>query len=326
MPEVTVLTAVRNGARHLPAALESVRAQTFRDWEYIVVDDGSTDATPGIVDRAARADPRFKLIRRDRSDGPFVAANEGLRHASGVYIIRLDADDVCLPMRIEEQVRFLQANQRLQACASFCQGLDDSGPIAGAINRAPLTDTLLRWELGLRCNLVHSSACVTRSALDRLGGYRELPLAQDYRFWCELARLGWLGVVPRVLVYFRRHGHRVTETRKIEQDGLAREVLRDHLEALTGLPWSYREAEALQAVGLATWFPVKEALATLRRWDCCWQRDDSLPSAERAELAVISAFRRRKFVRSNMRRQPLAALLNFRAYAFPAPASLEGNG
>jgi glycosyltransferase involved in cell wall biosynthesis len=324
MPTVTVLTAVRNGARYLPETIGSIRAQTWTDWEYILVDDGSTDETPWIIERAAREDERIRLVRRTAPGGPFVAANEGLRHATGTYIVRTDGDDVSLPARIERQVAFLRANPALSGCATFCQDLNDAGPIPGHYVTAPTRPAVLKWYLCVRCPLVHSSACVQRTALLELGGYRELPLAQDYRLWCELARRGGVGVVPEVLVYFRKHDGRLTTKHSADQTRLAHEILLDHLHGVTGTTWTLDEAAALWALGLARVYPIRAGLEALDRWDASWTTDPMLERADREELARLSAFRRRKFLRCNARRQPADVLRHLGQFLFPAPSRTIG--
>src|SRR5262249_47503081 len=103
-PLVTVLTAVRNGTRFLAATIESIQKQTVTDWEYIIVDDASTDETIDVVEQFRRSDPRILLLRRSESAGPYVAANDGLKAARGKYVIRTDADDLSPTQRIERQL------------------------------------------------------------------------------------------------------------------------------------------------------------------------------------------------------------------------------
>jgi hypothetical protein len=321
-PRVTVLTAVRNGAKYLPETIASIRAQSFADWEYLLVDDASTDETPRIIDEAARQDSRIKLLRRSKSEGPFIAANQGLREARGYYLVRTDGDDLSLPNRIERQVAFLEARPGLRACAAFCQNLDDNGPIARTIHESPLSSGVIKWYFCLRCALVHSTACMEREALIAIGGYQELPLSQDYRLWCDLSRKGWLEVIPEVLVYFRQHGGRVSQTRTLEQKKLGKDVLRDHITALTHKTWAQNEIEALYAVGHAELFPMTAGVDVINRWDKLWMADKALTGLERNELAGLSAFRRRKFIRSNAKRQPVGFLKHFMAFWFPRPKAL----
>ncbi|MGH9201995.1 MAG: glycosyltransferase family 2 protein, partial [Vicinamibacterales bacterium] len=82
-PLVTVLTAVRNGARYLPQTISSIRSQTVSDWEYVIVDDASEDDTTDMVEQAMVEDPRIRLLRRETRGGPYIAANEGLAVARG---------------------------------------------------------------------------------------------------------------------------------------------------------------------------------------------------------------------------------------------------
>jgi glycosyltransferase involved in cell wall biosynthesis len=317
MPMVTVLTAVRNGSRYLADTIESIRAQSFDDWEYIIVDDASTDDTPGIIQRFASADARIRFVQRQIAAGPFVAANDGLRLSRGKYIVRTDADDISLTQRLSRQIEFLRQNPHILACAAFCQNLNDDGPIPGFFSRAPLSSAVLQWELGLRCNLVHSSACLERSAFTHIGGYAEHPLAQDYRLWCIMSRMDWLAVIPEVLVYFRVHENRVTIKRREEQNRLGVEVTRDHMTALTGDLWTLNDAVALHSVGLASYCRIPHGLRALKRWNRAWRSDRSLSQTHRAELGRISRFRQRKFLRCNARRQPILFLLHLRRYLCP---------
>ena len=230
MPRVTVLTVVRDGAPFLEQTLESIRRQTMTDFEYIIVDDASRDATPRIVERAAARDQRIQLLRRETPGGPFVAANEGLRHARGELIARTDADDISLPLRLHRQSAFLEARPRLSACVTWSRALDDCKGLS-AIPRATAS---LKWLLCLGCVVVHSSLCIRRTELIARGGYRELPLAQDYDLFCELARRGAIAVVPELHVLFRRPFRRVSITRRREQDRYSEQILAEHLKAMIG--------------------------------------------------------------------------------------------
>jgi glycosyltransferase involved in cell wall biosynthesis len=338
MPLVTVLTAVRNGIRYLPETIASIQAQSVEDWEYILVDDGSVDKTPQLIDEVAKRDPRIKLLRRLQAGGPFVAAIEGLRWASGKYVVRTDADDVSLPNRISTQVKFLEANCHLRACATFCQSLNEDNPSEHYVHDAPLTAGSLKWYLWLRCPLVHSSACVERKALvDTYSAaaavlkYRQwsesaegegstvIPDVEDYRMWCNLARLGWLAVVPEVLVQFRKHRQRVSVIRKAQQESLALGVLNEHVKGICGDTWTPMELKALYAVGHASQWPVELGLEGLHRWDVLWMSDRKLMQSERDELVKLSAFRRRKFIRNNAKAQPVICLKRAGRFLFPRP-------
>ena len=271
VPEVTVLTAVRNGARYLSETIASIQAQTFSDWEYIIVDDNSDDNTVELVEAARREDPRLRLLRRDSSAGPYVAANDGLREARCRYIVRIDADDLCPPHRIERQLEFLAAHREYRACVSYWQGFDDRGLIPNTVTSIPGNPRVFRWALLLRGPSIHSTACFEREAMNEIGGYRELRLSQDYRLWCELTRRGWLGTIPEVLCYVRYHEKRESFQHRTLQVECALDVLSDHLTALTGETWSRADLEALRAVGLSLPGSVDKGIEMLDRWDRFWQ-------------------------------------------------------
>lgn len=154
-PEVTVLTAVRNGSGHLQETIACIEAQTFTDWEYIIVDDASTDNTPELVEEAIQRNPRIRLLRRKTSSGPYVAANDGLREAKGTWVVRIDADDLSPSNRIERQRAFLLENRRQRGDAF--RKKDSSCLIGGTgcgqphrITPIPRTPGVFRWYLMLR--------------------------------------------------------------------------------------------------------------------------------------------------------------------------------
>jgi glycosyltransferase involved in cell wall biosynthesis len=307
-PEVTVLTAVRNGSRYLLETIASIQAQTFADWEYIIVDDNSDDDTCKLVKAARCGDSRLRLLCRRRSAGPYVAANDGLREARGRFIVRIDADDLCPPHRIQRQLDFLAIHREYRACVSYWQALDERGPISNTITSIPSNPQVFRWALLLRGPSIHSTACYELDAIKEIGGYRELPLSQDYRLWCELTRLGWLGTIPEVLCFVRFHEKRQTIQSRALQFECAMGVLKDHLAALTGEAWSIQELEALRAVGLCLPISVDNGIRILDRWDRLWQADPDLTAQDREELKQMSSFRRWKHLRSNARRQPVRVL------------------
>lgn len=321
-PEITVLTAVRNGALHIAETIRSIQAQTFTSWEYVIVDDASGDATVEIVEGFMRRDGRLRLIRRRVSGGPYAAANEGLRQARGELIVRTDADDLSPPWRLRKQYDFLKANAQYRACVSFWQGFNNRGLIRGSVTPVPVRPDVFRWYLLLRSPSIHSSACYQRAAIEELGGYRELPLSQDYRLWCELSRRKWLGVLPEVLSYVRLHENRNSLTRNGLQRSLALDALSDHLSALTGERWPPEDIEALWIMGLSLAMPVDKGLEVLGRWDRLWQADLSLSREDRTELRRLSAFRRWKHLRANARRQPGRVLLSLLRFGATRPGVL----
>ena len=321
MPEVTVLTAVRNGKRFLPETIESIRNQTFKDWEYIIVDDKSTDNTIEIVEEFQAKDERIRLIKLDKNLGPYSAANAGLEKANGKYIIRTDSDDVSIPDRIEKQINFLESNSKIRACASYAQRIDEnSNVLENMFVKSTLKSGSIKWYLFLRCPLVHSTACIERDVFEEMGGYDPSFASQDYRMWCYLAQRGIVAQIPEVMVYFRLSSASISASKSKIQTELGVKIVQDHIYKVTNEKWSLETIAALNAIGLVKKdFPVSKAIEASRKWDKYWSTDKTLSSEEISELSFLSAYLRKTFLRRNRRKQLMSVAMNTRSYFFPSP-------
>jgi glycosyltransferase involved in cell wall biosynthesis len=298
-PLVTVLCTARDAADHIGEMLESVRAQSLSDWELLVVDDGSTDDTVAIVEGAAASDERVRLVRRSASGGPYAAANEGLRHARGRYVARLDADDVSVPHRLERQVAFLDAHPALRACTADIAILQDGRVRPFRVREIPSLPGSINWGLCVR-GFLPSTALFDAEALRAVGGYRELPVSQDHRVWCEFGRRRWLGAIREVLTYWRVHERQLSETKLELQRQLGAEVVRDHLEAL-GSSWPISDVRTLRAIGYGE-VPLRRGFELIGRFSRLWSADDSLTQDERVELTRLTRRLRVEHVRESIRR------------------------
>ena len=201
---------VHNGAPWVREAATSVLAQTLADLELIVIDDGSTDATPEVL--ASIRDPRLRVDRQARQ-GLTLALNRALELARAPLLARLDADDVALPERLARQSRFLEAHPDVGLLGTGAREVDVSGRQV-AVVRPPVDDATLRRAL-IRANpFVHSSVVVRRAAVDRAGGYDpSFPVAQDYDLWMRLAAVTRLANLPEPLVIRRLAPGRVSAVR-----------------------------------------------------------------------------------------------------------------
>jgi glycosyltransferase involved in cell wall biosynthesis len=287
MALITVLTTFRNASRFLEETVASIQAQTIEDWEYILVDDASTDGSGEIARRLADRDDRLRVIHSPVAGGPYAAANLGLAHAAGRYVARTDADDVSLPQRFDRQVLFLRENPGLRACGAFVRVIGDGAIAPIGADGLPRSQRTLKWRLCVRPVLAHSTAFIERDALREIGGYQELPTSQDYRMWCHLARREWLGVVPEVLVHWRAHEGQLTHTSSTLQEHLRREVLRDHLLALTDECWEDRELDLLRWVGIQS-VPFGAGLVTISKFGRAWRGDSGLTRDDVGELKRLT--------------------------------------
>jgi glycosyltransferase involved in cell wall biosynthesis len=208
MPRVSVVMAVYNEERYIGEALDSILAQHFADFEFIVVDDGSTDRTVEILKGCN--DPRLKVFRQSNS-GQSLALNQGIKLAWGPYIARMDGDDVSLPDRLAKEVRFLDSHPEVGLVGTWCLKIDESSG-KRRLQSLPETDAAIRRFM-LRDNpFIHSSVMVRKDALDRVGLYDRSFVWQDYDLWVRIARFYRLANIGEPLILRRKHPASMTRT------------------------------------------------------------------------------------------------------------------
>jgi len=223
-PKISVLMPVFNAARYLPAAVESILAQTFADFEFIIVDDGSTDRSPAILKRFAQRDARIKIVSRPNT-GIVGALNDGLTVARGEFIARMDADDLSRPERLATQLCYLETHPELVAIGSSVLMVDPAGRPLKEFQAQTNSQWLRRWLIeATDIGIIHPSLMVRRSTLERLGGYRErYKLVEDIDLFLRLLDEGELGNTPETLLEYRQHPASTNATRfNIQRDLMAR--------------------------------------------------------------------------------------------------------
>jgi hypothetical protein len=194
----------RNAAAYLRAAMTSVFAQTFRDFELIVVDDQSTDDSREIL--AGCADRRLVVVRNDEPRGLPRALNRGLHAAKGEVVARQDADDLARPERLERQLRVMQARPELALLGSRGTLIDAGGQRVGRLDR-PLGAASIRWYHLFDNPFVHSSVMFRRAVVTKLGGYDEsfLTATEDWELWSRVIHAHPVGNLPDRLIDYRVH-------------------------------------------------------------------------------------------------------------------------
>ena len=193
-PRVSVIVAARDAVDTLGATLDSVRAQSFEDWEVVVVDDGSADGTGAL---ARSFGERVRVLRNEPAGGPATARNRGIREARGELIATLDADDAWKPEYLERQVALYdEARTRGRRVGVVCCDADyvrEDGPAGLRWNERVMDYEHIDLTLLLRENVVFSSVLGPREAFLDVGGYDEDPRMQveDYDLWVRMAERGW---------------------------------------------------------------------------------------------------------------------------------------
>ncbi len=213
-PLVSVIMPVRDGERFLRDAIESLQKQTLRDFELIVVDDGSRDATPAILAEIAQVDPRIAVVRQEPM-GLVAALNRGISGVHTPFIARLDADDISFPDRLARQVEAAHGDPGLGLLGSYAVEIDERGRVLRT-RKPPMNHSSL-IELLKRGNpFIHSTILVRTELVRTCGGFREaLAGAEDYDLWLRIAERARVANLPETLVRYRVHAQAETERQKV---------------------------------------------------------------------------------------------------------------
>ncbi len=216
-PAVSILLPVHNAGRTLSRAIDSLRAQTFTDWELLAVDDGSTDATPGILAAAACDDPRVRVLRIEKS-GIVAALNSGLAAAGAPLVARMDADDEARPTRLARQVALLAARPEIGVCATQVEFGGDPVAHRGYALHVEWTNSLTTPEeialnRFIESPVAHPSVMFRRELVVAHGGYREHNWPEDYELWLRWLEAGVrFAKVPEPLVVWNDPPERLSRT------------------------------------------------------------------------------------------------------------------
>ncbi|PSO52181.1 MAG: glycosyl transferase family 2 [Cyanobacteria bacterium QH_8_48_120] len=241
---VSVAMSVYNSERYVAQAIESVLAQTFRDFEFLIIDDGSTDASLKILEVYAAQDKRIRLTSR-KNRGISQTRNEMLNQAQGEYVAVMDADDVALPERFALQVEFLERNPDVVCVGGAHELIDEKGRLLTCL-KLPESDAEIQQKaLAGHCSISHPCAMIRRASLSKVGGYDEtMPMAIDLDLWLRLGEVGKLANLKDAVLKYRLHTNSISEQNRVQQRSvsqnaceraLRRRGMEGHFEATA--PW-----------------------------------------------------------------------------------------
>lgn len=259
MLAVSVVMGTYNTERYLREAVDSILSQTFADFEFIVVDDGSEDGSCRLLQ--SYDDPRLRVHSRPH-EGFTQSLNLGLKLAAGRYVARMDGDDIAAPTRLERQVSYLEQHPRVGILGSACYRVDEAGRRL-ATWVPPESDEAIRRAMVRHNPFLHPTVMIRRSAIEVAGGYDErFTAAEDYDLWFRIARSYQLANLPDPLMSLRGHRSSITSTRQ-------RRALQEGLE----IRWrairsgSYPPASALHLLGPAIMWALPDGLRQgVRSW------------------------------------------------------------
>ncbi len=202
-PLISIIMPVKDGEKYLGAAIESILAQTWSNWELIVVNDGSTDKTGEILAQYARKDKRIKVITNRKNLGVAASLNKALKAACGQYIARMDADDISLPERLEKQVKFLEKNPAIVAVGCQVEVIDEEDNLVGK-KEFPTDPKSCYHYLMLTVPIQHPSLMARSAAIKKYGYDERLWTAEDWDLYFKLLQEGQLSNLKETLYLYRQ--------------------------------------------------------------------------------------------------------------------------
>jgi hypothetical protein len=216
-PLISVCMPVYNAKRYLGEAIDSILGQTFRDFEFLIINDGSTDRSLTILKRYAAQDSRIRLSTRPNA-GYVVRLNEMLHQARGDLIARMDADDVALPERFTRQVEFLRSHPDVDVVGGAQEHINSKGHLLN-VHYDPLGhEEILEHGMTGACPMNHPSVMMRRKAVLTVGGYQaEMMPAEDLDLWLRMGERGRLANLPDVITQYRLHDSSVSAVLQRQQ-------------------------------------------------------------------------------------------------------------
>ena len=291
---------VHNGERFIGRAIDSVLAQTFTDFELLIIDDASADATAGTI--RGYGDARVRYVANDSHQGLAASLNIGLRHANGAYLARLDHDDVSRSDRLAAQVAVLDARPETALVGSIARLIDEADRARGVVWR-PLSNLAIRWHCLLENPFIHSATMFRTDCAVAAGGYRDdLPFAEDFDLWGRIMKTHDACNLDAPLIDYRQRSgsimaaierHPSTRTSVLRRS--MAQVIRRHIEQVLQFAIGDEDADLLAGltVGLAPdeldrFLTLFEALRARfeRKWPDAARSDDYWRAIARALDAI----------------------------------------
>jgi len=229
-PIVSIVMPTHNHANFIAEAIESVRMQTFDQWELLIVDDGSTDDTRAVVEPFLKEDARIRYIRQEENKGIAFTRNNGVAQSQGRHIAMLDSDDAWASSdKLALQVAALDADPKLGIIGTWLEIIDEKGVPTGAMLSYPQDDAGIRAKEIYRNAFAQSSVVFRKDAFTKAGGYDgRFVVTDDHDLWLKIGRSYRFATLPRYDLKYRRHSGNITRTRRITAAHEELEILRRH--------------------------------------------------------------------------------------------------
>lgn len=228
-PRISVLMPAYNSEQYVAEAIESILNQTFADFEFIIINDGSTDNTAKIIDEYAQRDKRIKFVNNKKNKGLIGVLNEGLDLATGEYIARMDSDDISLPMRFEKQIEYMDAHPECGVLGTWFQMFGNATSIVRHPKHIGLLNILSDEHVG------HPTVMLRKSVIDKYG-FRYDPNykhAEDFELWSRMVMVTEIHNLPEILLNYRWADANISVVHANEQQETAMRIKQNVLNKLT---------------------------------------------------------------------------------------------
>jgi len=227
MPRISVVMSAYNSEKYIKEAIDSILSQTYEDFEYIIINDGSTDKTEEIIQ--SYNDDRIVYVNNEENIGLTKSLNKGIKMAKGEYIARMDADDISLPHRFQKQVDFMDANHDVGVVGSWMECFGDVNRIV----KIPTEHEDLFYSfLHTYPTIPHPTAFIRKAILfgNNIFYDESVKYAQDFKLWNELKYVTRLSNMPEVLLLYRVNSCSISSLNKEEQNNIRYQVVKGSFE------------------------------------------------------------------------------------------------
>jgi len=231
-PRISVIMSVYNGQRHVSKAIDSIIAQTFSDWQFLIVDDASTDGTAVILKDYAAKDGRIKIITNPENLGLTKSLNIAIGRAEAEFLARQDADDISTPARLEKQLSYMEQHPEVAVVGCLGEIRNADGIVRKSKDRK-FSGAGMKRYLAKHNVFIHGSVMMRKSCLAKVGFYREFfRYAQDYDLWLRLSEHFDLAILPEHLYWYSLGEEAISASQRLMQEQYADIARKLHAERL----------------------------------------------------------------------------------------------
>jgi len=245
VPKISVIMPVFNCEKYLDESINSILNQTYRDFEFFIINDGSTDNSEKIIKNYQKKDDRINLLTQN-NQGVTKSLNKGIRNCRGKYVARMDADDICAPKRFELQLEYLEKYPNTDIVGCMVSLISEKGKVIRSLDDLPLEDYQIKWNLIFGTPLIHPTLMIRRRVFEDIGHYdQSLNVAQDIEFWRRLSHHIKFYNIPQRLFDLRIHKESTSSLFRNEQESIRNKSLVQYVNTITGMNYKISDIHLL---------------------------------------------------------------------------------